>query len=131
MQRKLSWLSKPKTQSLIAFSVSTVIHFGVCLTLAFILISSLGESGKSLQLAMVSKDETEEIAELDFTVDSNSVSAEVPFDSRIELTAVSSDISSPSFAIVSSIGRADSMDNVAAQAAHLAGIRREDLRVHI
>ena len=119
MQRKLSWLSKPKTQSLIAFSVSTVIHFGICLTLAFILISTLGDSGKSLQLAMVSTDETDAINELDFTVDSNSVSADVPFDSKIELSAMSRDIATPSFAIASSIGRADSYD-AAAQAAQAA-----------
>ncbi len=120
MQRKLSWLSKPKTQSLIAFSVSTVIHFGICLTLAFILISTLGDSGKSLQLAMVSTDETDAINELDFTVDSNSVSADVPFDSKIELSAMSRDIATPSFAIASSIGRADSLDDAAAQAAQAA-----------
>ncbi len=120
MQRKLSWLSKPKTQSLIAFSVSTVIHFGICLTLAFILISTLGESGKSLKLAMVSTDETDAINELDFTVDSNSVSADVPFDSKIELSALSRDIATPSFAIASSIGRTDSLDDAAAQAAQAA-----------
>ena len=119
-QRNFIWFSKPKTQSLIAFSASAFIHLAACLTLAFILISAHGDSGKSTRLAMVSNEETDELTELDFTEDSNLVTPDVPFDSRIELLSMSSVVATPSDRVISSIGQADSHDSVAAQAAAAA-----------
>ena len=113
----------PTTQSLFAFMVSTFIHLTICLTFAFILISAQGNGGKSSQLAMVAAEETDELTELDLTADSNLVTPDISFDSKNEMTSMSSMssfIATPSEAMISSTGRSNAHDNSAAQAAAAA-----------
>ena len=116
-QHIIGWFSKPTTQSLYAFLVSTFIHLTVCLTLAFILISAQGDGSKTGQFAIDATEETDELTELDLAVDSSLVEPEVLFDTAKELTSMSPMIATTSNAVLSSIGRTVAHDNVAAQAA--------------
>jgi len=69
MQSSSSWFSKQKTPSLIAFSVSTCVHLSVCLTLAFVFISTQGNLAKVTQLAIASNEESDEVTQLELTPD--------------------------------------------------------------
>ncbi len=117
MQSNPNLFSKPRTQSLIAFSISTCIHLCVCVALAFIFISSHGEIGKSLQLAIVSKEDVEEVSQLNFKLDATTQSPLVPVDPTFASSSVSADIL-PAFAPVSSaFSRGEAVGSVAAQVA--------------
>ncbi|MCY2984361.1 MAG: hypothetical protein NTY15_12105 [Planctomycetota bacterium] len=69
MQSSRPWFSKQKTQSMIAFSVSTCVHLTLCLSLALILISAQGNIAKVTQLAIEPNDEsgTDEVTQFELT----------------------------------------------------------------
>ena len=67
MQSSSSWFSKQKTQSMIAFSVSTCVHLTVCLSLALVLISTHGNLAKVTRLAIASNEESDEVTQLELT----------------------------------------------------------------
>ncbi len=116
----LNWFTKPQTQSLIAFSISSFVHLVLCLTLAFILINAQGSVGKSLQLSYASTDSSADVTQLDATMDLNPVQPDLPSDPTIRISAMSADISLPLEPAVSSMGDRDSNGNVAAQVAKAA-----------
>jgi len=120
MQLNPSWFSKPRTKSLIAFLISTCIHLIVCLTFAFILISAVGEHRRSLQLAIASKDDRQEVSQLDFVLEATALSPLVSVDPTIALSAMSADISSPLATMTSSFSRSEVVSGVAAQVAEAA-----------
>ena len=86
MQSNPSWFSSTRTQSLIAFTISTCIHLSLCLTLALILISARGNNGNTLKLAISSLDNAAEVAELSLTMDAPPVSPEEQLDPTPDLT---------------------------------------------
>ncbi len=120
MQLNPSWFSKPRTKSLIAFLISTCIHLILCLTFAFILISAQGEHRRSLQLAIASKDDRQEVSQLDFVLEATALSPLVSVDPTIALSAMSADISSPFATMTSSFSRSEVVSGVAAQVAEAA-----------
>ena len=120
MQSNSSWFSKPQTQSLLAFFSSTCIHLVFCLALAFILISTPGDIGKSMQLAIASKDDASEVSQLDFTLDATASIPWVPVDPTIALSAVSADISPALAPVTTSFSRGEIHSSVAAQVAEAA-----------
>jgi von Willebrand factor type A domain len=69
MQSSSPWFSKQKTQSLIAFSVSTCVHLTLCLALALILTSTQGSIGRASRLAFEPNDEsgTDEVTQFELT----------------------------------------------------------------
>ncbi len=69
MQSSSPWFSKQKTQSLIAFSVSTCVHLTLCLTLALVLISAQGNIARVTQLAIEPNDDSDsdEVTQLELT----------------------------------------------------------------
>ena len=69
MQSSSPWFTKQKTQSLIAFSVSTCVHLTLCLTLALVLISAQGNLARVTQLAITSNEESDsdEVTQLELT----------------------------------------------------------------
>ena len=71
MQSSSPWFSKQKTQSLIAFTVSTCVHLTLCLTLALVLISTQGNIARVTRLAIQPNDESgsEEVTEFELTPD--------------------------------------------------------------
>ena len=120
MQSNYSWFSKPQTQSLIAFFISTCIHLVLCLILAFVLMSAQGDIGTSLQLAVASTEDVQEASQLDFTLEATALSPLVPDDPTLALSAVSADISPSLTPVTSLVGRGESVSSVAAQVAEAA-----------
>ena len=120
MQTKLNWFSKPQRQSLIAFSVSSCLHGVLCLTLAFILITAHGDVGQPLQLAIESKDDVQEVTQLDFAVESPPFSPLVLVDPAFAMSVSSPNISFPATPVLSSISRRLASSDVVAQAAQAA-----------
>lgn len=120
MQTKLSWFSKLQTQSLISFSVSSCFHLVLCLTLAFISIAAQGDVGRSCQLAIESKDDVQEVAQIDIAVEVPSPVPFVQIDLAYAMSSTSSDISFPLSPVISSIIRRQASSDVVAQAAQAA-----------
>ena len=120
MQTKLSWFSKPQSQSLIAFSVSTCFHLVLCLTLAFILITARGDVGQSLQLAIESMEDVQEVTQLDFAAEAPTLSPLVQVDPAYAMSSASPNISFHSSPVISSINRRQANSDVVAQAAQAA-----------
>ncbi len=120
MQSNPSWISKQRTQSLIAFFISTCIHLVLCLALAFILISAQGEIGKSWQFAIVSRDDVQEVSQLDFTFEATALSPLVPVDPTFALSSVSADISPALAPVTSSFSHGEAVGSVVAQVAEAA-----------
>jgi len=119
MQPKLRWLSKPQTQSLIAFSISTFLHVTACIALGFILISGLGNEGNALHFDVNETNDSDEIAQLDFTLETP-VNPDAPIVARLDMSVMSTDVSLPETTAISSIGRDELPSNVSAQAAAAA-----------
>lgn len=119
MQSSSHWLSKQKTQSLIAFSVSTCVHLGLCLTLALVLISAHGNIAKVTQLAMESSDDSssDEVTQLELAPETTEADTMEP---TLELPAISTSL------IVSQIdtgfGSGGEFGNVAAMATRGANL---------
>ena len=120
MQTKLSWFSKAQTQSLIAFSVSSCFHLVLCLTLAFILITSRGDVGQSLQFAIESMDDLQEVTQLDFAAEAPTLSPLVQVDPAYAMSSASPNISFQSSPVISFINRRQANSDVVAQAAQAA-----------
>ena len=121
MHTKLSWFSKLRAQSLIAFSVSSCFHLVLCITFAFILITAQGDVGQSLGLAIESKDDVQEVTELDFAAEALPLSPFVLVDLSYAMTSASPNISFPSSPVISSISHGQANSDVALQAAQAVG----------
>jgi hypothetical protein len=111
MQSSSPWLSKQKTQSLIAFSVSTCLHLSVCLTLALVLVSTHGNLAKVGQLAIASNEEADEVSVFELSEETIPADAIEP---NVEALSVSTSLSVSN--LDAKIGSIGEIGNVAAMA---------------
>lgn len=111
MHSSSPWLNKQKTQSLIAFSVSTCLHLSVCVALALVLVSTQGNLARVSQLAISPNEGTDEVTQLEFTPDA--ISGET-IEPDVGAVSVSTSLSITPLEV--GIGSVGSVGNVAAMA---------------